>query len=212
MNSSDHEAFWSARYRDAGEDYLYGTAPNAFLASQLERLQQAGRVLSLADGEGRNSVWAAEQGLEVVATEISPVALEKARKLARGRGVQVDFRCQDILASDWPPAEFHQGFDAVLAIFIQFMGAAQRQRLFQRLATLLRPGGCLFLQGYGLRQLELRTGGPGAAENLYTARLLEQEFPGWEFLLLREHEGLIEEGAGHRGMSALVDAVLRRPA
>ena len=83
MTTFDHEAFWSARYRDIGDDYLFGTAPNRFLASQAASFGAGMRVLSVADGEGRNAVWLAEQGCQVTATEISPVALEKAAKLAR---------------------------------------------------------------------------------------------------------------------------------
>lgn len=77
--SFDYEAFWSARYRDAGDDYLFGTAPNKFLAAQSEYFGAGVNVLSVADGEGRNSVWLAEQGCTVTATEISPVALKKRR-------------------------------------------------------------------------------------------------------------------------------------
>ncbi len=80
--SFDHEAFWSARYRDAGENYLFGIAPNKFLAAQAERFGADMTVLSVADGEGRNAVWLAEECCRVTATEISPVALEKAAKLA----------------------------------------------------------------------------------------------------------------------------------
>ena len=85
------EGLWSARYRDAGDDYLFGTAPNKFLASQAAHFGDGVSVLAVADGEGRNSVWLAEQGCTVTATEISPVALEKAAKLARGRHIMVDF-------------------------------------------------------------------------------------------------------------------------
>lgn len=211
MSGSEHEAFWSARYRNVGEDYLFGTAPSAFLETHRQRLLEVRRVLSIADGEGRNSVWLAQQGLRVVASEISPVALEKASKLARGRVVEVEFHCQDMLAADWPPPEFVETFDAVLAVFIQFMGAAPRQALFARLAQVLKPGGLLFLHGYGAKQLEYRTGGPSSLENLYTAEQLREELQGWEFLHLSEYEKEIDEGLGHKGMSALVDAVLRRP-
>ena len=97
--SFDHEAFWSARYRDAGDDYLFGTAPNKFLASQAAYFGAGMSVLAVADGEGRNSVWLAEQGCAVTATEISPVALEKAAKLARGRHVATKEAIQLALGS-----------------------------------------------------------------------------------------------------------------
>ena len=206
--SFDHEAFWSARYRDAGDDYLFGTAPNKFLASQAERFSAGMRVLAVADGEGRNSVWLAEQGCAVTATEISPVALEKATKLARGRHVAVDFMQADILNWTWPTA----AFDAVVGIFIQFVGPAERARQLAGMKQAVKPGGLLFLQGYTPKQLEYGTGGPSAVENLYTEALLREIFSDWEIVLLHEHEDLIDEGRGHSGRSALIDLIARKPA
>lgn len=205
--SFDHEAFWSARYRDAGDDYLFGTAPNKFLAGQAERFAAGMRVLSVADGEGRNAVWLAEQGCQVTATEISPVALEKAARLARSRHVEVDFVQTDILAWDWPQA----AYDAVVGIFIQFATPAERPRQLAGMKQAVKPGGLLFLQGYTPKQLEYRTGGPSAVENLYTASLLREFFGDWEILVLREHEDAIGEGTAHAGRSALIDLVAQRP-
>jgi 2-polyprenyl-3-methyl-5-hydroxy-6-metoxy-1,4-benzoquinol methylase len=118
----NQEVMWSKRYRDAGEHYLFGTEPNRFLAHRVELLLGGRTALSVADGEGRNSVWLAEQGLDVTAIEISPVAVEKARRLAAGRGVAVEFVLADMLATDWPPVELHDRFDWVIGIFIQFVG------------------------------------------------------------------------------------------
>ena len=206
--SFDHEAFWSARYRDAGDDYLFGTAPNKFLASQAERFSAGMSVLSVADGEGRNSVWLAEQGCAVTATEISPVALEKATRLARGRHVAVDFMQADILNWTWPTS----AFDAVVGIFIQFVGPAERARQLAGIKQAVKPGGLLFLQGYTPKQLEYGTGGPSAVENLYTEALLREIFSDWEIVLLHEHEDLIDEGRGHSGRSAVIDLIARKPA
>ena len=94
----NQESIWSARYRDAGDDYLFGTEPNRFLAHRLDLLQSGRTALSVADGEGRNSVWLAEQGLEVTAIEISAIAVQKARHLAAGRKLDVNFIQADMLA------------------------------------------------------------------------------------------------------------------
>lgn len=203
-----HEAMWSQRYRDAGDAYLFGTAPNAFLAREAHRLAAGSHVLSVADGEGRNSVWLAGQGHRVTATEISPVALGKAQKLADERQVTVDFVLADILAWDWPVA----AFDAVVAIFIQFAGPQERAGLFAGLKRALKPGGLLFLQGYTPKQLEYRTGGPPSVANLYTRDLLMTAFGDLEILRLEEYEAELTEGAAHCGRSALIDLVARRPA
>ena len=207
MTTFDHEAFWSARYRDAGDDYLFGTAPNKFLASQAGSFGDGMRVLSVADGEGRNAVWLAEQGCQVTATEISPVALEKAAKLARGRSVAVDLVQADILSWDWPREEF----DAVVGIFIQFATPAERPRQLAGMKQAVKSGGLLYLQGYTPKQLEYKTGGPSAVENLYTAEMLREIFADWEIVSLHEHEDTIEEGSAHIGRSALIDLIARKP-
>lgn len=207
MSQFDHEAFWSARYRDAGDDYLFGTAPNRFLEAQAALFRPGLRVLSVADGEGRNAVWLAAQGCAVTATEISPVALAKAQKLAHQQHVTVDFVETDILRWAWPQA----AYDVVVGIFIQFVGPQERAQLFAAMREAVCPGGTLLLQGYTPKQLEYRTGGPGAVENLYTRELLEEAFGDWEIIQLKEHEARIEEGRGHAGHSALIDLVVRKP-
>ncbi len=204
----NHEAFWSARYRDAGDDYLFGTAPNHFLATQAQRFAAGMQVLSVADGEGRNSIWLAEQGCAVTATEISSVALNKARKLAAGRRVAVDFVLADILQWAWPQS----AFDAVVGIFIQFVAPAERAQLFAAMQAAVKPGGLILLQGYTPKQLEYKTGGPSAVDNLYTREMLEQAFAGWQIEHLHAHDSEISEGIGHHGRSALIDLVARKPA
>ena len=207
MTTFDHEAFWSARYRGVGDEYLFGTAPNKFLAAQAENFGAGMSVLSVADGEGRNAVWLAEQGCAVSATEISPVALEKAAKLARGRNVSVAFVRADILNWEWPREEF----DAVVGIFIQFATPDERPRQLSGMKQAVKPGGLLFLQGYTPKQLDYKTGGPSAVENLYTAEMLRELFADWEIVSLHEHEDTIEEGSAHIGRSALIDLVARKP-
>jgi SAM-dependent methyltransferase len=208
MNAHEQEHMWSTRYRNAGEDYVFGTTPNRFLAAQSALLAAGSNALSVADGEGRNAVWLAEQGLQVAATEISPVALEKARKLAAGRHVAVDFVLADAVDWDYPEA----AFDFVVGIFIQFADPVQRERIFAGMARALRPGGHLILQGYTPKQLEYRTGGPSALENLYTADMLREAFAGLELVHLQEYEDVLDEGVGHKGHAALVGLGARKPA
>jgi 2-polyprenyl-3-methyl-5-hydroxy-6-metoxy-1,4-benzoquinol methylase len=212
MNYADAEQHWSGRYAAAGDDYLFGTAPNKFLKDQARWLRPGLKALSVADGEGRNSVWLAEEGLAVTAIELSPVALHKARRLASARHAQVDFVLADILEWTWPEG----GYDLVAGIFIQFVAPAERSIVFQRMQAALNPGGLLLLQGYTPKQLEYRTGGPSKLENLYTEKLLLEAFGDMEILELREHEDMLEEGSsgqrGHWGRSALVDLVARKKA
>lgn len=204
------ESRWSARYRAAGDNYLFGIEPNHFLARRSELFVGSSTALSIADGEGRNSVWLAEQGLNVTAVEISAVAVAKARKLSASRNVAVKFEVADILAEDWPPPSLRNQFDWVVGIFIQFIGASDRLRQFAAMKMATRPGGHVLLQGYTPRQLEFKTGGPSEIENLYTEEQLRVEWSDWTIEELVEYEGVIEEGMGHRGRSALIGMVARK--
>jgi len=195
---------WDERY--ASEDYLFGTEPNAFLVSQRDSLKPGMSCLAVADGEGRNGVWLAQQGLQVLSVEASAVALEKAKKLARQRGASIEFEQADLAQWQWG----ENRFDLVAAIFIQFAPPALREQMFAGIKRCLKPGGLLLLQGYTPRQLEYKTGGPPLAENMYTADLLRNAFGEMEIIHLREHDDHIGEGTGHSGMSALIDLVARK--
>ena len=138
---------WDRRY--AGEEFLFGTEPAAFLTAQAHHLRPGERVLAVADGEGRNSVWLAAQGMQVTAMDSSAVALEKARRLADEKGVHVDFHHADIATWDWDA----RAFDAVAAVFIQFAGPDLRTRIFDGIDQALKPGGLLLLHGYAPRQV-----------------------------------------------------------
>lgn len=197
---------WNERYSKAG--YLFGTEPAQFLRSHKAYLKPRSKVLAVADGEGRNSVYMAEQGLNVVAMDGSYIAIEKARALAMSRDVTVDFVESDIAAWDWDQAQY----DMVVAIFIQFVGPAQRAEIFAGIKRTLKPGGVLMLHGYTPEQIELGTGGPPNVENMYTEEILTQAFADFEMLELRSYERHVDEGEGHSGTSALIDLVAKKPA
>ena len=195
---------WDERY--AGEDYHFGTEPNAFLVSQKHLLKAGMSCLAVADGEGRNGVWLAEQGLDVLSVDSSSVALGKATRLAQQRGVRMRFEQADLAAWSWGDG----CFDVVAAIFIQFAPPGLREQMFAHIKRCLKPGGLLLLQGYTPRQLDYKTGGPSQTENLYTEAMLRKIFADMEILHLREHDDIISEGEGHSGMSALIDLVARK--
>ena len=196
---------WNERY--AGEHYHFGTEPNAFLSRQKSLLKAGEQVLAIADGEGRNGVWLAQQGLQVVAVDSSDVALAKAKKLAEQRGVQLQFELADLMAWDWGVARY----DVVVGIFIQFAPPGVREQMFARIKQCLKPGGLLLLEGYAPRQIANKTGGPSQVENLYTVEMLRAAFADMDIVELRDYDAEIEEGPGHKGISALVDLVARKP-
>lgn len=198
-------SYWDERYSTS--DYLFGEDPNAFLARRAQLLPKSGKALAIADGEGRNGVWLAERGLDVISFDASAVGIEKARRLAQKRGVALDPQLVDIALYDWPAEQF----DVVAGIFFQFAGPDLRDAIFAGIQRTLKRGGLLILEGYGPRQLEYKTGGPGILENLYTAALLAEKFSGLEILHLQDHDVELAEGARHVGKSHLVDLVARKP-
>jgi SAM-dependent methyltransferase len=201
-------ASWDDRY--AGDDYLFGTEANQFLVASRDLLGgndlTGTRVLCIADGEGRNSVWLAAQGCDVDAFDPSSVAVAKARRLADARGVSVNVAVAD--ADSWPWPE--EAYDVVAAIFIQFADPALRRRIYGRIERSLKPGGLLLLEGYTLDQLQYGTGGPRAPDHLYTEAQLRAELAAFELERLHPYHAPVEEGPGHSGMSAVVDVVARR--
>jgi SAM-dependent methyltransferase len=160
----------------------------------------------VADGEGRNSVWLAQQGFQVDAFDVSPRAVEKASAFAQRQGVSVSFAVADVDGFAWPEA----AYDGVAAIFVQFADPDTRTRLFERIVRSLKPGGVLILQGYTPKQLDYRTGGPPFPSHLYTRELLASAFSDMSVIELREYEAEVREGQGHSGQSALIGLVARR--
>ncbi len=196
---------WDERY--GREDYHFGTEPNAFLRAQAHRLSPGTAALAVADGEGRNGVWLAGQGLKVTAVDSSPVGLAKAKRLAEERGVSMECIEADLADWTWPS----EAFDVVVAIFIQFADPTLRKTIFDGMKQALKPGGLVLMEGYRPEQLAYGTGGPKVLDQLYTRELLEEHFGGFEIVELREHDSEIHEGKGHQGMSALIDLVARKP-
>jgi len=196
---------WNERYSKPG--YLFGTEPAQFLREHAAYLEPGARALAVADGEGRNSVYMAGMGLDVVAMDASHIAVEKARALALAHKVSVDFNVADIAKWNWGATPF----DLVVAIFIQFVGPEQRDLIFEGIKRAVKPGGVVMLHGYTPEQIELGTGGPPKAENMYTVEMLQQAFAGFEILELRAYHRHVDEGEGHSGMSALVDLIARKP-
>lgn len=197
---------WDERFGHA--DWYYGREPSPFLVRAARHLPAGGKILSVADGEGRHGVWLARQGFRVVTFDASTPAVEKARRLAQDAGVQLETHWARL--EDWPftPHEM----DGVVALYVQFAGPELRRRLFAGIWQTLRPGGVFVLRGFSHRQLSRSSGGPRDPDRLYTPELVRALFPEeTEWILLEEHEEDVDEGVGHRGPAVLVDAIGRKP-
>ncbi|MEG6508137.1 class I SAM-dependent methyltransferase [Methyloligella sp. 2.7D] len=206
MDNPLHAAkdFWNERYAAPG--YRFGTEPALFLQEQASYLTQGAKALAVADGEGRNSVFLAEKGLSVTAMDASDIGVEKAKALAKERDVTIDFRLANLFDWQWEP----ETYDVVAAIFFQFVPPHRRPAVFAGIKQTLKPGGILLLHGYTPKQIEYGTGGPPDPENMYTEEMLREAFGDMEILRLSAYEREIEEGTGHKGMSALIDLVARK--
>lgn len=197
------ESFWNDRY--ASSDWLYGTEPNSFLVEHYRLL--SGPVLSLSEGEGRNAVFLASHGLEVLGVDISSVALEKAKKLAQSRGVEIQTIVSDL--ATFEPEENHYG--SVVSISAH-LPSVVRNRLYPLLERALRPNGIIMLESYSESQLSRDTGGPKDADMLMSVDKLRREFPNFEPVLLREVVREVTEGEGHSGMASVIQFIAKKRA
>lgn len=198
------KANWEQRF--ATEEFIFGEAVNDYLKANGHFLKP-GNALAIADGEGRNSVWLAGQGLQVDAFDFAENAVEKAKLLAQKNQVEVNFVCSDWQSFDWK----NEYYDNVVGIFFQFVNPADRALLFAKMHACLKPGGCMLIQGYTAEQLQFNTGGPGMLSHLYDAELMKELLLGYEFLDLSTYTAEINEGKAHKGMSGLLGLVAIKP-
>jgi 2-polyprenyl-3-methyl-5-hydroxy-6-metoxy-1,4-benzoquinol methylase len=195
---------WNERYSESG--FAYGTAPNDFLVAERARLPQKGSCLALADGEGRNGVWLATEGLTVTAVDLSSVGLEKAQQLADEAGVPLTTEVADLATYDLGVATW----DSIVSIWAH-VPEALRQSLHERVVQALRPGGVFLLEAYTPAQIPLGTGGPKDPSMLMTLAKLRAELTGLVVEVGTERERHVDEGRYHQGNSAVVQLVARKP-
>lgn len=205
MSFADATQFWNERFDN--DEFIFGKEPNEYLVEQVSAyLKPNSPVLCIADGEGRNGVWLAKQGMRVTGFDVSDVALAKANQFAKDNQVSIQYSLCDTDGFDWQI----NAYDAIIAIFIQFADPEMRARIFKQVHQALKPGGIFILQGYTPKQLEYKTGGPSLLEHLYTEEMIRQLSQGFEILDLRCYEKELSEGARHTGMSALLGMVAKK--
>ena len=205
MGFSDATQFWNQRFDK--EEFIFGKEPNEYLTLQTRSyLKPNDKVLCIADGEGRNGVWLAKQGIKVVGFDASDIALKKAKQFAKDNQVEVEYSFSDTDSFTW----HENAYDAVIGIFIQFADPQMRKRIFQQTYMALKPGGFFILQGYTPKQLVYKTGGPSLIEHLYTEEMIRDLAREFQILDLRCYEKELNEGARHAGMSALLGLVAKK--
>jgi cyclopropane fatty-acyl-phospholipid synthase-like methyltransferase len=205
MGFTDATQFWNERFDK--KEFIFGKEPNEYLVEQASLyLKPNSSVLCIADGEGRNGVWLAKQGMRVTSFDVSDIALSKANQFAADNKVNIEYSLCDTDGFDWQT----NSYDAVVAIFIQFADPEMRARIFKQVHQTLKLGGLFILQGYTPKQLEYKTGGPSLIEHLYTEEMIRELSQDFEILQIQCYEKELSEGARHTGMSALLGMVARK--
>lgn len=194
---------WDARYAEEG--WAFGTEPNDFLREQAHHLAPGGRVLCLAEGEGRNAVWLAQQGFDVTGVDLASHGLDKAQRLAAERGVHLTTVVADLASFEFGSA----AWDGIVSIFAH-VPPEVRQRVHAQVLTALKPGGILLLEAYRPQQLEHGTGGPPDEARMLDLERLRPELGTLDWLLAREVERDVIEGRYHTGRASTVQLVARR--
>ncbi|HRA90487.1 MAG TPA: class I SAM-dependent methyltransferase [Planctomycetaceae bacterium] len=192
---------WNERYDS--DEFAYGTEPNSFLVENARLV--TGPVLSLAEGEGRNAVFLASLGLEVLGVDGSEMGLAKAQKLAESKSVSIRTEVAD-LATYEPPANYYGSVVSISA----HLPSDVRRRLYPMVVQSLKPGGIILLESYSKSQLPRNTGGQKDPDMLLTAEDIVKEFPDCEVILCQEIEREIAEGECHTGLASVVQCIARK--
>lgn len=188
--------FWNERF--GIEEYAYGTEPNQFYKEQLEKLTP-GKILFPAEGEGRNAVYAAQKGWKVTAFDPSSEGRKKALLLAKKNKVQIEYHIDN-----YETVYFEkESFDCLILVFAH-MNPLKRKEYHRKLATFLKPGGTLILEGFSKKQIHNNTGGPQNIDMLFSIEELENDFQAFSKLKIKEAETELKEGQFHQGKSSVI--------
>jgi SAM-dependent methyltransferase len=201
--SSMSSTFWDERY--SGDDLAYGESPNDFLVSMADRIPRAGHALDIGAGEGRNALFLASRGLNVLAVDQSKVGMRKAQQLAHERGLTLRTQAVDLQDFD---AE-HNSFDVVSSIFVH-LPAQLRATVQKRVVTWLRPGGIFLLEAYAPDQIERGTGGPKDPSLLASLDVILDELNGLEIKHQAALVRNVSEGQFHIGEASVVQVLARK--
>lgn len=194
--------FWDSRYQ--AEAFAYGMDPSKHLVNMLPSVPQNGKILFVAEGEGRNAVFAAKQGYDVFAFDLSEEGKKKALQLAEKHDVQMQYTVCGVEQANYPDASF----DAIVMVYAHFP-KEMRQTYHEKIVKWLKPGGLLIIEGFNKQQLKYSTinpksGGPKDIDMLYSANMLTSDFGDLETVTLKESVEVLAEGEYHQGEASLI--------
>lgn len=199
---------WDDRYRP--DEFAYGKEPNQFLEESLDKYNVSGKILFAAEGEGRNAVYAAKQGIEATAFDISEEGKKKALQFATVENVSVEYKVGDFLSMDF----VENSFDGAVLIFAHFPPSIL-SAYHKKIANLLKPKGLIILEGFSKNNLAYREknpkiGGPNKVEMLFSTKSIKKDFAKFEVLQLEEDEVELNEGIYHNGIGKVIRFVGRK--
>ena len=196
---------WNERYGE--KEYAYGEEPNVFYKQEIDRIAQVGKALFVAEGEGRNAVYAAEKGWEVIAFDTSEQGGEKAQRLAASRQVKIDYR----VGTFEETIEENERFDLIVFIYAH-LPEKERGILFQKCLKQLNSEGKIILEAFSKGHLKYReinpsVGGPGVSDLLLSVDELKKAFRILSILKVEEHVIDLKEGKYHNGQGKVIRVV-----
>jgi len=204
------ENFWDNRYKQ--QDYVYGTVPNNFFKEKLDQIPHPGSILLPAEGEGRNVVYAAQQGWKVEAFDQSKEGFEKAMKLAERNKVSIHYTVNSFEDADYP----EESFDVVALIYAHVSGECMKA-YYQRLMPFLKKGGYIIFEGFSKQHVDNQkvnphAGGPRDVDMLYSKEAVAEIFADCETVLLEDTSTELAEGTTHVGNSSIIRYIGRKEA
>lgn len=199
--------FWDERYKQ--KEYAYGKDPNEYLKIKLGQLEP-GRILFPAEGEGRNAVYAAKNGWEVTAFDISTEGKKKALRLAEEEGVKITYHTTPIGRQGYDKNQF----DAIALIYAH-LPPEERKDYFKFFTYILKNSGKIIFEGFSKKHLEYQeryptVGGPKEEKMLFSEKELKDAFPDLDFLEFYEGEIELNEGEFHKGKGWVIRFVAQK--
>lgn len=202
MNEDHHEQFY------AGDEFHWGKEPNEFVRSVLEFIPEGEplRAIGIGAGEGRDTVFFAERGFDVLAVDTAANGLDKAIRLARERGVEIGVREGDVNS-----LELEDSFDLVYSAgTIQYLRPENREKQFAHFQKRTNPG--------GLHALLTFVDDPdippapdwGENEFLYAPSELRKYYAGWRCLHFRAFV-FDDDSGGEPHKHAVEEYVFEKP-
>ncbi|MCF6270465.1 MAG: class I SAM-dependent methyltransferase [Melioribacteraceae bacterium] len=198
----DYQKTWNDRY--GGSDFLFGKIPNEYFKSKLDTLTQ-GKLFLPGDGEGRNGVYASQNGWSVTSADFSEIAIKRAKEFASSCNVEINFIFSNLITEELQENKF----DVLGISFLHFNGK-NKGIVHRKLGRTLKIGGYVILECFSESQIKLNSGGPRKKDSLYNIQELKEYYSNFEFIELEDNKVTLKEGDAHIGDAYVVRMFARK--